>query len=167
MNMILGSDFIDNNNSFNTVMKREGANVFVQTYAPNSATANRAQLVYYNGSGYSATTPATGHMAYVGVAADQAAISSGCVGWIQIRGFVPSAQAYGGAAGTSTGFTGSVGHAVLLYATATAIGFGATSSGHVGNGVIGQCGVLTTAASGSQDGQIYLTGVLTTVLDGG
>ncbi len=172
MSMILGSDFIDNSNSFNTALKHDGPNVYVQAYATSGAVANTAMLVNFltrhtgsgtvNLGGYQATILATGLFGYVGVVRDQVALSSGSVGWFKIRGNVPSIQS-----ANATGYTGSVGHAVIAYATSTAVGLVATSSGNTNNGDIGQCGVLTAEGDGSLDGQVYLSGVFCSVLDGG
>ncbi|KKL55586.1 hypothetical protein LCGC14_2253960 [marine sediment metagenome] len=151
--MIVGSDFIDNNTSFNTVMKRNGPNVFVQAYAESGIVANTPMAVQFMGSGYNATVLIGSVYGYVGLPEDGASLASGCVGWVQIRGKASDVQ------GGTASFKGSVGHNVYW---AGGTGLGATVSGNVGNQDIGQVGVLLEEADDSTTALIYLTGMWAT-----
>ena len=165
MSMLTFENHIDNDASFNTRLKSGGPNVFVQAYAANGVTANTPQLVQWSGSTFAATaiSACTSQVGYCGYPEGGAAIASGCMGWVQIRGNLGSnVQGF-----VATAFTGSVGHSVFMGVTATAGGLGATSSGNVGNPAIGQVGVLLEEASGSLTTTVYLTGVYATVLDMG
>jgi len=148
--LLVGSDFIDNNASFNTKLKRDGAKVFVQAIALAGVDENTPVMVQFGGSGYCASALADSNYAYIGVPEGTQSIGVGSVGWLQIRGPVTDVQ------GAATSMTGSVGHAVYW---AGATGLGATVSGNVGNLDIGQIGILTEEVSSSTTGNIYLTGV--------
>jgi len=152
--LIVGSDFIDNNTSFNTVLKKNGDKVFIKAYATSGAAIGIPKFIQFMGSGYAATAIVASNYGFVGIA--EKAISSGSVGWMQIRGEVEDAQAY-----AASKFTGSAGkHAVFILGTT--VGIGATSSAYVGDAELGQVGVLMEAASGSTTSNIYLTGVWAT-----
>ncbi len=151
--MIVGSDFIDNNTSFNTAMKHDGPNVFIQAYATSGIVANTPMAIQFMGSGYNATVLIASIYGYVGVPEDGAALASGCVGWVQIAGKASDVQ------GADTSFSGSVGHNVYW---AGGTGLGATVSGNVGNQDIGQVGVLLEETDDSTTGLIFLTGVWAT-----
>lgn len=148
--MLIGSDFIDNNASFNTSMKRNGPNVYVQAYATSGMTENTPYMIQFMGSGYKATGLAASHYAFVGVPEGTQSVASGCVGWVQIRGQVDDIQ------GSAAEAVGSVGHAVAwtggtLYASSSAY-----------SGLNHQIGVLTAAANASTSLSIYLIGVWAT-----
>lgn len=155
---------IDTDSSFNTMMKAGDAKVFVQAYAGSGIVANTPMLVQWSGSGFAATliSACTAEMGYCGYHRDGTTLASGCVGWVQIRGKIEDVQS-----DWATGYTGSVGHAVVMGATATAGGLYATSGANTGNPVIGQVGVLLEEASGSLTTTMYLTGVYATVYDMG
>ena len=155
MSMIVGSDFIDNNTSFNTVIRKDGPNTYVQAYATSGAAAGTPKFIQWMGSGYNATAIVASNYGYVGLVREGNAIASGCVGWVQISGQVDDAQSY-----AATKFTGEVGHAVFVLGTT--VGIGATGSGYVGNPAIGQIGVLLEDTSGSTTANIFLTGVWAT-----
>ena len=151
--MLVGSDFIDNNASFTTQLKRNGPNVFIYAFAAAGVSANTPAAIQHMGSGYNATALAASNYGYVGVPEGTQSVSAGSWGWFQIRGKVTDAQ------GAATSLTGSVGHNVYW---AGATGLGATTSGNVGNQAIGQVGVLLEETSSSTTGNIYLTGVWAT-----
>lgn len=150
--LIVGTDYLENNSSFNTMMKREGARIFVKAYATSGVVANTPMAVQWMGSGYNATALAASIYAYVGVPENGEAIASGCMGWMQIRGDVDDVQ------GATASFTGSVGHNVYW---AGATGLGATTSANVGNPAL-SVGVLTEETSSSTTGNIYLCGYYAT-----
>jgi len=160
--MLVFENNIDTDSSFNTMFHADGGKVFIQAYATSGIVANTPMLVQFMGSGYNATliSACTSEAGFGGYPKDGKALASGCVGWVQVRGKIEDVQAF-----VATGFTGSVGHSVFMGATATAGGFGATSSANVGNGAIGQIGVLLEAASGSLTTTMYLTGVYSAVLN--
>jgi hypothetical protein len=160
--MLVFENNIDTDSSFNTMFHADGGKVFIQAYAAGGIVANTPMLVQFMGSGYAATliSACTAEMGYCGYPKDGKALASGCVGWVQVRGKIEEVQGF-----VATAFTGSVGHSVFMGATATAGGLGATSSANVGNGAIGQIGVLLEAASGSLTTTVYLTGIYSAVLD--
>lgn len=163
--LLIGTDSIDNNASFTLQTKREGPNVYIYAWSEDGITENTPALIKWSGSSPNATwlyTSATGQWGYAAVPKGTVSVAAGSWGWFQIRGHVKDAQAF-----DATAFGGSVGHAVFLCATATAGGFGATSSGYVGNGAIGQVGMLTQAASGSLTTNFFLTGNWVVVRDDG
>ncbi len=91
--LIVGSDFIDNHNSFNTVMRRSGPNVFIQVYAVGGVAANSPGAITWKGSGYavgSMNNPS--QRAYIGIPENSGSIASACVGWMQIRGKVANVE---------------------------------------------------------------------------
>jgi len=153
--LLVGSDYIDNDSSFNTVMRKDGDRVFVKAYATSGAAANTPKYILWSGSCFAATAVVASAYGYIGVVQDANAIASGCVGWVQIRGLVSDCQAYAAA-----GFTGSVGHSVFILGTT--VGLGATGSAYVGNPDIGQCGVLAQYANSSTTADIFLTGAWAT-----
>jgi len=153
--MIIGSDFIDNNASFNTVTKRNGAKLFVQAYATSGIVANTPMVVAFMGSGYNATVLAASLYGYVGV--PEAAVASGCVGWVQIRGPVAGVQA------SAAESTGSVGHIIQWHAGTIS----ASSSTYLGDPTLGEIGLLTTEADASTTLDIYLTGMWATPVAAG
>jgi hypothetical protein len=162
--MLIFENNIDTDSSFNTMMSAGEGKVFIQAYAESGIVANTSMLAQWGGSGYAATliSACTSECGYLAYPKDGKALASGCVGWVQIRGKIEDVQS-----GWATGYTGSVGHAVVMGATATAAGLYATSAANVGNGVVGQVGVLLEAASGSLTTTVYLTGVYATVYDMG
>ena len=153
--LIVGSDFIDNHNSFNTVMRRSGPNVFIQVYAVGGVAANSPGAITWKGSGYavgSMNNPS--QRAYIGIPENSGSIASACVGWMQIRGLVKNVQA------ASDTWTGSIGHAVNWLQSTT--GLGATTSAYNGNPDI-QIGWLEGSTySASTTADIFLAGVWAT-----
>ncbi len=143
---------IDTNSSFNVHQRAGGPNVYVEAYATSGMVANTPYMIQHMGSGYSATILAASNYAYVGFPDGGAALASGCVGWVQIRGQVNDAQC--GAADMK----GSVGHSVFWGAAA----LGASTSVNEGLHTVGQIGVLLEEADASTTTDIYLTGVWAT-----
>jgi hypothetical protein len=150
--LLVGTDFIDNNASFNTQLKRDGAKVLVQAYATSGAVADTPMAIQFMGSGYNATALVAIVYAYVGVPYANGSVASGSVGWFIIRGPVSSVQ------GSAAEAVGSVGHS-LAWTAATIY---ASTSANQGLNTAGQIGVLTTAANASTTLDIYLTGVWAT-----
>ena len=150
--MVIGSDSIDNSGSFNTVMATEGPNVYVQAYATSGIVANSPAEIRWKGSGYAAGSMnhTASRNAYIGIPRAGAAIASGCVGWVQIRGKVEDAQ---GAA--TLYFSGSVGHGV--YWVASSSGIGASGSAYLADG--NHIGVLLQEGDVSTTANIFLTGI--------
>ena len=148
--MIVGTDYIDNGGSFNLAMKKEGPNVFVKTYATSGIVANEPAEIRFKGSCYTAGSMnhTASRSAYIGI--PEAAIASGYMGWVQVRGKVKDAQ---GAA--SLYFSGSVGHGV--YWVASSSGIGASGSAYLADG--NHIGVLLEETSVSTTADIYLTGI--------
>ena len=82
----------------------------------------------------------------IGVAS--AAIASGCVGWVTVRGVVEDASSP-----ATVEFTGSIGHAVFFTDSS---GLGASSSAYLG--AMHQCGFLIEEATATLAINIFLTG---------
>ena len=156
MSMILGSDYIDADNSFTTTLKTKGSKVFVRAFAGSGVSANTPALVTEMGSGYNATVLITALYGRVGVPEGTQAVGAGSWGWFQIRGPVEGVQASIGEA------SGEAGHAVV-WTGATLYG---SSSANQGRASIGQVGVFTgsRAADESTTINIYLTGVWATAV---
>jgi hypothetical protein len=153
--LIVGADRIDNHNSFNTLMKREGPNVFIQVYVANGIAANMPVAVTWKGSNYAAgSMNDASQRAYIGIPRASAAIASGCIGWVQIRGKVENVQA------ASDNWTGSVGHAIHWLSSTT--GLGATSSEYNGDPGLQLGYLLTSTYSASTTADIFLSGVWAT-----
>ena len=150
--MIIGSDFIDNNASFTTSAKRNGAKVYLKAWAESGVDENTPCAIQFGGSGYTATALVASIYAYVGVPEGTQSVGAGSWGWFQIRGPVDDVQ------GPTLSFTGSIGHNVYW---AGATGLGASSSANIGSPALG-VGILTQAASSSTTANIYLTGVWAT-----
>ena len=151
--MIVGSDSINNNSgSFNTSMRREGPNVYIETYAESGIVANSPAEIRWKGSGYTAGSMnhTASRKAYIGIPRNGAAIASGCVGWVQVRGKVEDAQGAG-----SLYFSGSIGHGV--YWVASSSGIGASGSAYLVDG--NHVGFLLQEGNVSTTADIYLTGV--------
>ena len=149
-----GNDFIDTASSFDTAVKAgTDGKMFVRAYATSGAGLKTPQMVLWHGSGYAATALAAGARAHVGV--PEEAIASGCVGWIQVRGYASNVQ------GAATSLTaGSFGHAIYW---GGATGIGCSASAYVG--VASQIGVLMEdlgAAANSTTANIWLNGNLGT-----
>jgi len=150
--MIIGSDFIDNNASFTTSAKRNGAKVFVKAYAASGVDENTPAVIQFMGSGYNATAIAASLYGYIGVPEGTQSVGAGSWGWFQIRGPVEDVQASAAEA------VGSVGHSVAW----TGGTLYASSSANLGIVTAGQIGVLTQLANASTTLNIYLTGVWAT-----
>ena len=150
--LLVGSDFIDNNASFNTHLKRDGAKVFVKAYAASGVDENTPCAIQFMGSGYNATALIASIYGYVGVPEGTQSVGAGSWGWFQIRGPVDDVQ------GAAASFTGSVGHNVYW---AGGTGLGATGSAYIGSPALG-VGVLTEETSSSTTANIYLVGVYAT-----
>jgi hypothetical protein len=148
--LLVGTDFIDNNASFNTQLKRDGAKVLVYAYAGTGVDENTPAVIQFMGSGYNATALIASVYGYVGVPEGTQSVGAGSWGWFIIRGPVESVQ------GSAAEAVGSIGHAVAW----TGAAIYASSSAH--QGLSHQIGVLTTAANASTTLDIYLTGVYAT-----
>ena len=157
MSMLLGSDFIDADNSFNTLLKRNGADVFVKCYATSGAVANTPMAVTYAGSSYNATVLVASIYAYVGVPEGSTSIASGGTGWVQIRGPVEGVQA------GSTDSIGSIGHIVQWHTDCLC----ASSSTYLGDPTLGDVGMLTAEVSSVATLDLYLTGLWATPVAAG
>ena len=155
MSMLLGSDFIDSDNSFTTSLKRNGADVYVKCYATSGAVVNTPMAVTFAGSGYNATALAASIYAYVGV--PEKVIAAGCAGWVQIRGNVEGVQA------SAAESIGSVGHIVQWHAGTVS----ASTSTYLGDPTLGDVGMLTKEADSSTTLNIYLTGLWATPVAAG
>jgi len=152
--MLVGSDFIDNNASFNTQMKRNGPSLFVRAYAASGTDENTPVAIQFMGSGYNATALAASIYAYVGVPEGTQSVGAGSWGWYQIRGPVNDVQA-------TTDSIGSVGHAIT-WEVGTLF---ASTSAYQGLDTKGQIGVLTTEISSIATHDIYLTGAWATPIE--
>jgi len=149
--LLMGSDFIDNNASFNTQMKRNGPNIYLWAYAASGTDENSPALIQHMGSGYNATALAASLMGFIGVPEGTQSVGAGSWAWYQIRGKVEDVQ------GAATSFTGSVGHGIY-YGAAT--GLGATGSSYIGGSPsVGRVGVLLQYANESTTADIYLEGM--------
>ena len=153
---------IETASSFNTTMRSGDGNVFVQAYAAGGIVANTPMLAQWAGSGFAATviSACTAECGYCCYPKDGTALASGCVGWVQIRGKILEVQS-----DWATGYTGSVGHVVVMGATATAGGLYATTGANTGNPITGEVGVLLEEANASLTTTVWLTGVYATVFD--
>jgi hypothetical protein len=148
--LIVGTDYIDTDSSFDTAIKAESGKgkLFVRAYATSGIALKTPAALLFTGSGYQATALAASLYARVGVAPE--AIASGCTGWVQMRGFVSNVQA------AATSLTGSVGHEIYW---AGATGLGCSSSSY-----IGQSGCVALLAEdksggGSTTANMFLLGV--------
>jgi len=150
--LLVGTDYIDNNASFNTQLKRDGAKILVMAYAGAGVDENTPCAIQFMGSGYNATALVASIYAYVGVPEGTQSVGAGSWGWFIIRGPVDDVQ------GAATSFTGSVGHNVYW---GGATGLGATTSANVGNPAL-SVGVLTEGVSSSTTANIYLCGYYAT-----
>jgi hypothetical protein len=154
--MFFGTDFIDNDASFNTQLRKgPGGAIYVQAVVADAAAANTPVAVRQNGSTYYATALAASEgYAYVGVEKDGAAIASGCVGWIQIRGAASGVQA--GAADVLC----SQGHSIFWGAAA----LGASTSAYTMSHSSGQIGfsLADYGAGGCTTITMYFAGALAT-----
>jgi hypothetical protein len=146
--MLIGQDYVDNNNSFTSVLKRNGPDVFVYAFASAGVAANTPCMIQHMGSGFNATALAASNRAIVGVPEGTQAVSAGSWGWFQIRGAVEDVQASAAEA------SGEAGHSVAWTA---GVLYG-SSSAYIGNVEIGQVGVFTAEANGSTSINIFLTG---------
>jgi hypothetical protein len=146
-------DNINNSASFDVDMRSGNGKVFLKAYATSGMVANTPMMVQFSGSGYSASILAASNYAYVGVPEGSNSVASGCVGWVQIRGFVSGVQF-----GTGD-LLGSQGHSVFWGAAA----LGASTSLY--EGLEHQVGVLmedTAAGTSSTTGDIFLVGMWAT-----
>lgn len=145
-------DNIDNNASFNSQMRAGNGNVSLRAYATSGMVADTPYAVQWMGSGYNATILAASIYAYVGVPEGGKAVASGCMGWVQVRGYRTGVQ------GGTTDFMGSQGHSIFWGAAA----LGASTSAY--QGLLHQVGVLMEDLGGgaSTTANIYLTGIWAT-----
>lgn len=154
--LLVGHDFIDNNASFNTMLKRDGAKVLVYAYAASGCDENTPKAIQWMGSGYNATTLVASIYAYVGVPEGTQSVGAGSWGWYIIRGPVEDVQ------GSAAESVGSVGHAIAW----TGAALYASSSANQGLahqvGVIIQGANLAGGVNASTTMDIYLTGVYAT-----
>ena len=149
--LLMGTDYINNDASFNLLMKRNGPSVFLKALAATGVDENTPCMIQFGGSGYSATAIAASNVCYVGVPEGTQSVGVGSWGWFQITGPVDDVQ------GDTASFTGSIGHAVYW---AGATGLGATSSGYVGaSPSVGRIGTLRASVSGGTTADIFLVGV--------
>ena len=140
--------------TFHSVIKSGGnGQVLAKVYASSNLVANTPYFVKVcyttaNANWFQATEPTASGIGMVGI--PSAAIASGCVGWVTVRGICNDAQA------PATSFTGSVGKAIYL---SGATGIGCTGSAYIG--APHQIGIMiTTAANSSTTCTILLTGNL-------
>ena len=145
-----GVDFFESDAgspSFNTSLKSGGnGKIFVKTLSESAVAANVPVFLWYaEGSTYESTALGASYLGAVGV--PEAAIASGCLGWVQVRGVASNVQFGTGDA------SGSAGNAVFWGAGAV----GASSSAV--NGFTHQIGVVVgTELNGSTTGDIFLWG---------
>jgi hypothetical protein len=144
--------------TFNTVIKSQGdGQVVVKTYATSGMTAKRAYFMhqFYTTSGTGWFQPRVASILAGGLPGiASAAIASGCVGWVTVRGQVSDASFPASIEGT-----GSIGHAVfiLTHATGALGGLGASSSAYLG--ASHQIGFLIeTSVTATLATDIFLTG---------
>jgi len=153
--LIMGTDFINTDASFDISMKRNGPSVFLRAWAESGADENDPVMIQWGGSGYNATAFAASNFCYVGVPEGTQSVGAGSWGWFQIMGPVDDVQA-----GSVTSFTGSIGHAVNF---AAGTGLNASGSAYIGaSPSMGRVGVLRSYVNESSTADIYLTGVWAT-----
>jgi len=156
--LLVGHDFIDNNASFNTMLRRDGEKVMVQAYAAAGCDENTPVAIQWMGSGYNATALVASVYAYVGVPEGTQSVGAGSWGWYIIRGYVENVQA------SAAESVGSVGHAICW----TGDTLYASSSANIGRHTTGQVGVIVSGANlaggvnASTTINMYLTGVYAT-----
>ena len=149
--LIMGTDFINTDASFDISMKRNGPSVFLRSWAENGVDENTPVMIQFGGSGYNATAIAASNICYIGVPEGTQSVGAGSWGWFQITGPVDDVQ------GAATSFTGSIGHAVHW---AAGTGLGASGSAYVGaSPSLGRIGTLREYTNESTTANIYLTGV--------
>ena len=129
--------------------------VVVKVYATSGMTAKRMYPLSFKYSSDTAgwfapigvSTAAASQQGLPGIAS--AAIASGCVGWVTVRGPVTAASSK-----ATDKFTGECGHAVFW---GGATGMAASSSAYIG--ALHQIGfLLTSATGGAAAANIFLTG---------
>jgi hypothetical protein len=147
---MFNAGWVNPNSSFNSADYKveNGTEKYVWAYVGSAIAANTPVYCLPMGSGLMATALAASTYGVVGVANE--AVSSGCMGWIQIEGKASDVQC--GAADC----VGSVGHAVFWGATA----LGASTSAYLG--VLSQVGMLLEEVNASTTCTIYLTGTYAT-----
>lgn len=148
----VNSDFYEDGTFAANLKSDGGGAIAVKVYATSGCVAKTPYWVTYrypeSGSHYMQATGLNASVkGLIGVAS--AAITSGCVGWVTIRGPVTDA------AGAATSFTGSTGHSVYW---GGATGIGATGSAF--HGLIHQVGFLLEDTSSSTTANIFLVGNL-------
>ena len=154
--MFVGTDMFEGDGAdatFNSLIKSHGnGQVVVKVYATSGMTAKRMYPLMYqyttsDNGWFQPQVMSASNVGLPGIAS--AAIASGCVGWVTIRGQVSDASSP-----ATVGFTGSIGHAVYW---GGASGIGATSSAYVG--AAHQIGFLIeTSVTGLVACDIFLTG---------
>lgn len=155
--LIVGTDAYPDaqGGSFNTAYKVDptGSKVYVQAYTNDALTSNEVAMAMYDGSTYLATSQEASVVGYICFA--QAAIASGCLGWVQIRGVVSNVVSAAGS------FTGSVGHAVSWGVTASA---GLHASDSFYQTLEHHVGWLVQAATATTSTKMFLAGKLSTAM---
>jgi hypothetical protein len=151
--IIVGTDVFEGDTStyLSPMIKTgTGGKLYARVYASSGATVNMGKICNYMIStsyeGYMATALAASTRGLFGFV--EAAIASGCVGWVLIRGPITDCQC------APTSISGSIGHAVY----ATLSGLGANASTYDGNASM--VGVLRDdhTSGGSTTANIFLTG---------
>ena len=137
--------------TFHSVIKSGGNGlVLAKVYASSNLVAKtpyNVKIGYATGGAnwFQATEPTASNIGLIGI--PSAAIASGCVGWVTIRGIVNDVAC------PAESLTGSVGKAIYQKGA----GLGATGSAYIG--AAHQVGIqITTATNSSTTGTILLTG---------
>lgn len=151
-----GTDHFESGGSYSATIKSDNAGrILAYVYATSGMLTKTLYHIgqFYTTDGSCWLQPYTvgSKTGLVGIAS--AAIASGCVGWVTIRGPVSGASA-----SATVEFTGSIGHAVFF---ADASGMGASSSAY--NGLPHQIGFLMEEATATLAADIFLTGNLNAV----
>jgi hypothetical protein len=151
----MGTDMFEGDGAaatFHSLIKSNGnGQVLAKVYATSGMTAKRMYVMTHMYStannGYFQPLAATAsNKGLPGIAS--AAIASGCVGWVTIRG-----QALDVSSPATIEMTGSIGHAIFW---GGASGMGASSSAYLGQ--VHQIGFLIEEATATLVADIFLTG---------
>ena len=149
--LIMGTDYLNTDASFNVSMKKNGPSVYLKALALVGVDENTPAMIQFGGSAYNATAMAEANHCYIGVPEGTQSVGAGSFGWFQITGPVDDVQ------GAGTSLTGSIGHGVYW---AAATGLGATSSTYAGaSPSVGRIGMLRQEVNESTTANIYLTGI--------
>ena len=150
-----GTDMIEGDGAaatFHALIKSQGnGQVVAETYATSGMTAKRPYVMTYqyttSGNGwFQPLAISASNKGLVGIAS--AAIASGCMGWVTVRGQVLNASSP-----ATVQMNGSMGHAVYW---AGASGLAASSSAYIG--ALHQIGFLIEEATATYAANIFLTG---------